>query len=48
MRLALTWTQLGWSEGVATDIEVTFEPVDDGTRVRTEQSGFDAGRVNAR
>ena len=40
-RLALTWTQAGWPEGVATDIEVTFEPVAGGTRVRLEQTGFE-------
>jgi uncharacterized protein YndB with AHSA1/START domain len=40
-RFALTWTQVGWPEGSATDIEVTFEPVAAGTRVRLEQSGFD-------
>ncbi len=40
-RLALTWTQVGWPEGVATDIEVTFEPVAGGTRVRLEQTGFE-------
>ena len=40
-RLALTWTQVGWPEGVATDIDVTFEPVAEGTRVRLEQRGFE-------
>jgi uncharacterized protein YndB with AHSA1/START domain len=40
-RLGLTWTQVGWAEGVATDIEVTFEPVPEGTRVRLEQTGFE-------
>jgi uncharacterized protein YndB with AHSA1/START domain len=40
-RLGLTWTQVGWPEGVATDIEVTFEPVADGTLVRLEQTGFE-------
>jgi uncharacterized protein YndB with AHSA1/START domain len=37
----MTWTQIGWPEGVSTDIEVTFEPVGDGTRVRLEQTGFE-------
>jgi uncharacterized protein YndB with AHSA1/START domain len=40
-RLALTWTQLGWPEGVSTDIEVTFKPAGDGTLVRIEQTGFE-------
>ena len=40
-RFALTWTQVGWPEGSATDVEVTFEPVGDGTRVRLEQTGFE-------
>ncbi len=40
-RLALTWTQVGWPDGVATDVEVTFEPVAGGTRVRLEQTGFE-------
>jgi hypothetical protein len=37
----MSWTQVGWPEGVATDIEVTFEPVDQGTRVRLEHKGFE-------
>jgi uncharacterized protein YndB with AHSA1/START domain len=40
-RVAFSWTQVGWPEGVATDVEITFEPVPDGTRVRLEQTGFD-------
>ena len=44
-RLGLTWTQVGWPDGVATDIDVTFEPAGDGTRVRIEQTGFE--RVGA-
>jgi uncharacterized protein YndB with AHSA1/START domain len=40
-RLALSWTQLGWPEGVSTEIEVNFEPVDEGTLVRLEHSGFE-------
>ncbi|HEY4280161.1 MAG TPA: SRPBCC domain-containing protein [Conexibacter sp.] len=40
-RLALTWTQLGWADGLSTDLNVTFEPVGDGTRVRVEHSGFE-------
>ena len=40
-RLALTWTQMGWPEGGATQVEVTFAPAGDGTRVRLEQTGFE-------
>ena len=40
-RLALTWTQVGWPEGVATDVEVTFDPAGAATRVRLEQTGFE-------
>jgi uncharacterized protein YndB with AHSA1/START domain len=40
-RLALTWTQVGWPPGVSTDVEVTFDPVDEGTLVRLEQTGFE-------
>jgi uncharacterized protein YndB with AHSA1/START domain len=40
-RLALTWTQVGWPEGASTDLEITFEPVADGTRVRLEHTGFE-------
>jgi hypothetical protein len=43
--LALTWTQVGWPEGVATDLEVTFEPTADGTRVTLLRTGFE--RVGA-
>ena len=44
-RLGLTWTQVGWPDGVFTDIEVTFEPAADGTLVRIAQTGFE--RVGA-
>jgi uncharacterized protein YndB with AHSA1/START domain len=40
-RLALTWTQTGWPEGVSTDIEVTFEPANGGTVVRLQHAGFE-------
>jgi uncharacterized protein YndB with AHSA1/START domain len=40
-RLALTWTQVGWPEGVSTDIAVTFEAAPEGTLVRLEQTGFE-------
>ena len=36
-RLALTWTQVGWRADVATDLEITFEPVGEGTLVRVER-----------
>lgn len=44
-RFAMTWTQVGWPDDAATDIEVTFEPAGDGTLVRLEQTGFE--RVGA-
>ena len=37
----LTWTQVGWPEGVATDVELSFEPAGEGTLVRLEQTGFE-------
>jgi len=40
-RLGLTWAQVGWPEGVSTEIEVTFEPIAEGTLVRLEQTGFE-------
>jgi uncharacterized protein YndB with AHSA1/START domain len=40
-RVAFSWTQVGWPEDVSTDVEITFEPVADGTRVRVEHTGFD-------
>ena len=40
-RFVMTWTQVGWPPDVATDIEVTFEPVGDQTLVRLEQTGFE-------
>jgi uncharacterized protein YndB with AHSA1/START domain len=39
--LGLTWTQAGWPEGVRTNITISFEALDDGTRVRLEHSGFE-------
>ena len=44
-RLAMAWTQVGWPEGAATDLAVTFEPTGDGTLMRLEQTGFE--RVGA-
>jgi uncharacterized protein YndB with AHSA1/START domain len=40
-RFAMTWTQVGWPDGVATDVEVTFEPAGGGTLVRLAQTGFE-------
>lgn len=40
-RLRLTWTQVGWPEGASTELEITFEPAGDATRVRLEHRGFD-------
>jgi uncharacterized protein YndB with AHSA1/START domain len=40
-RRALSWTQVGWPAGVSTDVEVTFDPVVEGTLVRLEQTGFE-------
>ena len=41
-RLELTWTQAGWPQGSSTDLEITFEPADDGgTLVRLEHRGFE-------
>jgi uncharacterized protein YndB with AHSA1/START domain len=44
-RLGLTWTQAGWPDDVTTDVEVTFDPVGDGTLVRLAHTGFE--RVGA-
>jgi uncharacterized protein YndB with AHSA1/START domain len=40
-RFAMTWTQVGWPEGVSTDVEVTFEPERAQTRVTLRQTGFE-------
>ena len=40
-RLGLTWTQVGWPDGVSTDVEVSFEPLGEATLVRIEQTGFE-------
>ena len=39
--LALTWTQVGWPDDLETELELTFEPVPEGTRVRLSHSGFE-------
>ena len=40
-RLRLTWTQVGWPADAWTQLEITFEPADGGTRVRLEHTGFE-------
>ena len=40
-RLGLTWTQVGWPDDASTQLEITFEPSGDGTRVRLQHSGFE-------
>jgi uncharacterized protein YndB with AHSA1/START domain len=41
-RLTLTWTQVGWPQDAATQLEITFEPSPSGgTAVRLEHSGFE-------
>lgn len=42
-RVRFTWHQIGWAESVATDVDLVFEPVGDGshTRVVLEHSGFE-------
>ncbi len=39
--LALTWTQVGWPDDLETELELTFEPDPEGTRVRLSHSGFE-------
>jgi len=40
-RLGYTWRQSDWPEDAVTDVEVTFAPVEGGTRVRVVHSGFE-------
>jgi uncharacterized protein YndB with AHSA1/START domain len=40
-RLAYTWRQSDWPEDAITDVEITFEPVNGGTRVRMRQTGWE-------
>ncbi|MEN3976999.1 SRPBCC domain-containing protein [Emcibacter sp. SYSU 3D8] len=40
-RLCLTWRQASFAPGQMTRLEVRFEPVDAGTRVTIEHSGWD-------
>ena len=44
-RFAMTWTQIGWPDGVNTDLEVAFEPDGERTVVTLTQTGFE--RVGA-
>lgn len=46
-RFAMTWSEVSWPEGTTTDVEVTFEPSSDGTRVRLEQTGFERAGAGA-
>jgi Activator of Hsp90 ATPase homolog 1-like protein len=40
-RIALSWRQIGWPEGVSTDVEIRFRPAFDGTLVSVDHSGFE-------
>lgn len=40
-RLALSWTQAGWPEGAATNLEICFSAAEGGTRVSLEHTGFE-------
>jgi uncharacterized protein YndB with AHSA1/START domain len=39
-KVAYTWRQSDWPEEAITNVEVTFEPIDGGTRVRMRQTGW--------
>jgi uncharacterized protein YndB with AHSA1/START domain len=41
-RLVLGWRQASFAPGMDTEVEVRFEPVDDGTRVTVEHRGWDS------
>jgi uncharacterized protein YndB with AHSA1/START domain len=41
-RLAVTWTQASWPDGVDTEVEVTFAPAGAATLVSVAHSGLDA------
>src|SRR5439155_1386354 len=49
-RLAYTWRQSDWPEDAVTDVQITFEPADGGTRVRMRQTGWERvpGGLDAR
>ena len=40
-RLVLTWRQADWAADEATEVEVTFAPVEGGTRVTLEHRGWE-------
>ena len=40
-KIAYTWRQSDWPEDAITNVELTFEPVDGGTRVRMRQTGWE-------
>jgi uncharacterized protein YndB with AHSA1/START domain len=40
-KVAYTWRQSDWPEDSITNVEVTFEAVEGGTRVRMRQTGWD-------
>lgn len=40
-RLALTWREVDWPGGAATNVDVIFEPLFGGTLVSLEHSGFE-------
>jgi hypothetical protein len=40
-RLAFTWRELDWPDGVSTDVDVLFEPLFGGTLLGVEHSGFE-------
>jgi uncharacterized protein YndB with AHSA1/START domain len=40
-KVAYTWRQSDWPEDAITNVEVTFEAVEGGTRVRMRQTGWD-------
>jgi uncharacterized protein YndB with AHSA1/START domain len=41
VRIAYTWRQSDWPEDAITDVEVTFDAVEGGTRVRMRQTGWE-------
>jgi uncharacterized protein YndB with AHSA1/START domain len=40
-KLGFTWTQSSWPEDAITDVEIAFEPVEEGTRLRLVHSGWE-------
>ncbi|ASU83288.1 hypothetical protein CDO52_11315 [Nocardiopsis gilva YIM 90087] len=43
-RLVFTWRQRSWEDDESTEVEVNFEPTEEGTRVTVEHSGWDRVR----